>query len=99
MAAAIEAGDTSSDAGDSTFSEAFTDTTSLKSSIYAYEVENGRTYHSFHAGKYHMPNDSGECDRMDLHYHALRLSIGDKLFHAPVEQPTAVLGIVVPRYP
>lgn len=87
------ANDAASDAGDSTFSEAATDTTSLRSSIYAYEVENGRTYHSFHAGKYHMPNDEGEKDRMDLHYHALRLSIEDKLFHAPIREPTAVLDI------
>jgi cyclopropane fatty-acyl-phospholipid synthase-like methyltransferase len=96
MATSIEAdaiNDTTSDAGDSTFSETLTDTTSLRSSIYAYEVDNGRTYHSFHAGKYHMPNDEGERDRMDLHYHALRLSIEDKIFHAPLGHPTAVLDV------
>ena len=48
------------DGNDSTFSEVLTDTTSLKSSVYAYETENGRTYHSFHAGKYQLPNDEGE---------------------------------------
>jgi cyclopropane fatty-acyl-phospholipid synthase-like methyltransferase len=85
--------DEHSEAGDSAFSEAITDTTSLKSSIYNYEVENGRTYHSFHAGKYHMPNDEGERDRMDLHYHALRLSIENKPFHAPVKQITHVLDV------
>lgn len=85
--------DTASEAGDSTYSEAATDTTTLKSSVFAYEVENGRTYHSFHAGKYHMPNDEGERDRMDLHYHALRLSIGDQLFHAPLKNPSEILDI------
>ena len=78
---------------DSGYEETMFSTESLRSSVYAYEVEHGRTYHAFHAGKYHVPNDPGEQDRLDCHYHALRLSIDDKLFHAPVAEPTAVLDV------
>jgi hypothetical protein len=34
-----------------------TSTTSLRTSIYQYIEENGRTYHKFKAGKYLLPND------------------------------------------
>lgn len=78
---------------DSGYDETLCSTESLRSSVYAYEIEHGRTYHAFHAGKYHVPNDAGEQDRLDCHYHALRLSIEDKLFHAPVKEPTSILDV------
>ena len=62
-------------ASDSGYEEIPCSTASLRTSVFAYEEENGRTYHAFHAGKYHVPNDEGERERMDIHYHALRLSI------------------------
>ena len=51
--------------GDSGYSEEMLSTRSITSSIYEHEKENGRSYHAFHAGKYVMPNDEGEQDRMD----------------------------------
>src|SRR5450755_2992067 len=47
-------------------------TASITSSIYEHERENGRSYHAFHAGKYLMPNDDGEQDRMDSQYSSPR---------------------------
>jgi ubiquinone/menaquinone biosynthesis C-methylase UbiE len=40
-----------------------------------------------------MPNDEGEKERMDIHYHALRLSIENKLFDAPLKDPKAMLDV------
>lgn len=50
---------------DSGYNEELMSTTSVTSSIFAYEEENGRTYHAYKAGKYVMPNDEGEQERMD----------------------------------
>ena len=47
----------------------------------------------YHAGKYILPNDSDEQERMDIMYHAFRLSTGDKLFYAPIAAPTAILDV------
>ncbi len=38
-----------------------------------------------------MPNDDREQERMDIHYHSLRMTMEDKLFIAPIEHPTAIL--------
>ena len=50
---------------DSGYDEKTLSTASLASSIYAYEIENGRSYHAYKAGKYIWPNDEGEQERMD----------------------------------
>ena len=68
-------------------------TQSVSSSIYDYEKSQGRTYHAYHSGKYMLPNDELELERVDIAYHAIRLSIANKLFHAPVESPTSVLDV------
>ena len=95
LAAPIAADDdVSSTSGDSGYSETTVSTTSLRSSIYDYETRHGRSYHAFHAGKYIVPNDELEQERMNLHYHALRLSMGDKLYHAPISQsPGGILDV------
>lgn len=85
-----EAWDSASDSG---YSEGIYSTESVQSSTYHYEVENGRTYHAYHAGKYHVPNDDGEQERMDLSYHSMRLSIENKLFHAPLQSPIDILDV------
>jgi len=68
-------------------------TQSVASSIYDYEVSQGRTYHAYHSGKYMMPNDEAELDRVDIAYHAIRMSMGNKLYYAPISNPTAVLDV------
>jgi hypothetical protein len=50
---------------DSGYNEEQMSTASVTSSIFAYQEENGRTYHAYKAGKYMMPNDEGEQERMD----------------------------------
>ena len=50
---------------DSGYDEQTLSTASIASSIYDYEHENGRTYHAYKAGKYALPNDEGEQERMD----------------------------------
>lgn len=85
--------DSASTSGDSGYSDTICSSESLRSSIYDYERQHGRTYHAFQQGKYIMPNDEGEQERLDLHYHALRLSIEDKLFFAPIDRPSGILDI------
>lgn len=96
MEPALEADDfydAQSFSGDSGYADTECSTESLRSSIFAYEEEHGRTYHAYHAGKYVVPNDQGEQDRMDLHYHSMRLSIQNKIFHAPLTAPTGILDV------
>ncbi|KAL8773030.1 MAG: hypothetical protein Q9209_002050 [Squamulea sp. 1 TL-2023] len=61
-------------------------TTSIASSITDYKYEHGRRYHAYQEGRYLLPNDEEEQNRMDLQYHAMRLAYGDKLFFATVEK-------------
>ena len=75
------------------YDETICSTASIRSSIFAYEEEHGRTYRAYHAGKYMMPNDEGEQERLDVHSHAMRLSLRDQLFLAPIAAPTAILDV------
>lgn len=68
-------------------------TRSVTSSVFNYEKSLGRTYHAYHSGKYMLPNDAQELDRIDITYHAIRLSIANKTFHAPIDNPTAILDV------
>ncbi|KAH6981401.1 S-adenosyl-L-methionine-dependent methyltransferase [Ilyonectria destructans] len=56
---------------------------SLRSSIFAYQQENGRTYHAMSAGKYFMPNDEREIERLYLQHHLMTLTIGDRYCLCP----------------
>jgi hypothetical protein len=62
---AIEPLSFASNDSDSGYDEKSLSTASIASSIYDYEQENGRTYHAYNAGKYALPNDEGEQERMD----------------------------------
>lgn len=68
-------------------------TSSIRSSIYDYEQQHGRTYHAFRRGHYVIPNDEGELERMDLHYHALREILYNRLWICPLRSPTHVLDV------
>ncbi|KAJ6442297.1 methyltransferase domain-containing protein [Purpureocillium lavendulum] len=57
--------------------------TSLSSSILRYREENGRTYHAYRAGRYVLPNDEVENDRLDLQHHLCTLTLSGKLFICP----------------
>ncbi|WDK17124.1 methyltransferase domain-containing protein [Colletotrichum graminicola] len=56
---------------------------SMTSSIMRYREENGRTYHAFREGRYVLPNDAVENDRLDLQHHLYTLTFDGKLFVSP----------------
>ncbi|OLN88617.1 Trans-aconitate 2-methyltransferase 3 [Colletotrichum chlorophyti] len=66
--------------------------TSVSSSILDYRFENGRTYHRYKDGKYVIPNDERENDRLDLQHHICLLTLGGRLGLAPPCQPGAEVG-------
>lgn len=61
---------------------------SLRSSVLDYRYENGRTYHAFHSGSYHMPNDAEEQDRLDLLHHMFKILLKGELYTAPIDLST-----------
>ncbi|KAG8672936.1 hypothetical protein FPOAC1_006236 [Fusarium poae] len=64
-------------------------TQSISSSILQYRQENGRTYHGYKDGKYNVPNDEQENERLDLQ-HALFLRTFDhNLGFVPPNDPDA----------
>ncbi|KAF2649012.1 S-adenosyl-L-methionine-dependent methyltransferase [Lophiostoma macrostomum CBS 122681] len=68
-------------------------TTSLKSTVLNYRYENGRRYHGFKDGKYILPNDDEENDRLDLYHHLQTLRLDGELHLAPLVNPQRVLDI------
>ncbi|KAH8882296.1 S-adenosyl-L-methionine-dependent methyltransferase [Thozetella sp. PMI_491] len=68
-------------------------TMSVSSSIYHFVEENGRTYHRYKEGKYFLPNDQQERDRLDLQHALCVLTTQGKLFLAPLDNPKHILDI------
>ncbi|KAI1002870.1 hypothetical protein K3495_g5333 [Podosphaera aphanis] len=66
---------------------------SVTDSVYDYRVENGRTYHAYMDGKYLLPNDEREKDRMDMVYHAILEIFEKKAFFAPVKNPQRIVDM------
>ncbi|KAF5505063.1 Secondary metabolism regulator LAE1 [Colletotrichum siamense] len=68
---------------DSTFSETAPSLISLRYSIFDYEFENGRTYHSMSRGKYAYPNDDSirqlEVERLKLQHHIWLITLNGEL--------------------
>jgi len=62
------------------------DTTSLSSSAFTYQYENGRRYHAFRAGQYALPNDDKEQDRLDMLHHIWGLVLRGKLTLVPIDE-------------
>ncbi|KAL3422992.1 methyltransferase domain-containing protein [Phlyctema vagabunda] len=87
--------DTSSNDADSSYGdEALSFTQSLTSSVMKYKYENGRRYHAYEDGKYFLPNDEQESDRLDLFHHLLTLRCDDKLHWAPIgSNPQRILDL------
>ncbi|KAI8294487.1 Secondary metabolism regulator LAE1 [Colletotrichum sp. SAR 10_98] len=69
--------------------------TSLLSSLLEHRRENGRTYHRYKEGKYNMPNDEQELDRLDLIHNMCLMSLDDRLGLAPQCQEGATVGRVL----
>ena len=51
-----------------------------------YKYENGRRYHAYREGHYHLPNDEDEQDRLDLQHHIFKIALDGNLFQAPLER-------------
>ncbi|KAK7703031.1 hypothetical protein SLS64_009302 [Diaporthe eres] len=52
-----------------------------------FNEENGRTYHNYHEGRYYLPNDAAEQDRLDLQHKLWQVHMDDALFKAPIQLP------------
>ncbi|KAJ4207056.1 hypothetical protein FSOLCH5_008751 [Fusarium solani] len=83
IAPADDAGDTDSALG----LDASSSTESLRSSILDYRQENGRTYHKYKDGKYNLPNDDEESERLDLQHNLCLLTFDNKLGLSPPNLP------------
>ncbi|KAK7947887.1 uncharacterized protein PG986_008773 [Apiospora aurea] len=55
--------------------------------------ENGRTYHGYKDGKYWIPNDPTEQERLDLQHCTCTLLLHNRLYLAPLQNPKNVLDI------
>ncbi|KAK1975731.1 S-adenosyl-L-methionine-dependent methyltransferase, partial [Colletotrichum cereale] len=65
---------------------------SVSSSIFNFRDENGRTYHAYKDGKYNLPNDEEEQDRLDRTFSAhnlFLLTFDNKLGLAPPNHPNS----------
>ncbi|KAL1977239.1 hypothetical protein VTN31DRAFT_98 [Thermomyces dupontii] len=69
-------------------------TYSITSSVLNYHYENGRRYHAYHEGKYIMPNDEHEQNKLLLVHLVHELAFDGKLCLAPINpNPQNVLDI------
>ncbi|KAL0781298.1 hypothetical protein CaCOL14_002633 [Colletotrichum acutatum] len=68
---------------------------SISQSILGYRIENGRTYHRYKDGKYVLPNDEIESDRLDMQHEIFTYTIGDRLGRAPPCDEDAKVGRVL----
>lgn len=68
-------------------------TTSLRSSIYEFVEEHGRTFHRYKEGKYWMPNDQLEQERLDLQHSVFMMLLKGRLGLAPIQNPQSVLDL------
>ncbi|KKY16997.1 putative methyltransferase type 11 [Phaeomoniella chlamydospora] len=68
-------------------------TESVRSSIYDHRYEYGRRFHAYKQGKYFMPNDEPEQERMDMQHRAMYLALGSRLSFAPVNSPQRALDL------
>ncbi|KAK7977370.1 Secondary metabolism regulator laeA [Apiospora saccharicola] len=52
------------------------------------EPNSGRTYQNFKPGRYPLPNDDAEQERMDLQHHMFRIALGGRLYLSPIKFET-----------
>ncbi|KAF6802330.1 methyltransferase domain-containing protein [Colletotrichum musicola] len=55
----------------------------MRNSLLDYREENGRTYHRYKDGKYNLPNDERENDRLDMQHQMWLHVLDDRLGVAP----------------
>ncbi|KAK4543141.1 hypothetical protein LTR36_005919 [Oleoguttula mirabilis] len=59
-------------------------TTSINSTVTDYKFEHGRRYHAYQDGKYALPNDDAEINRLELQHRIWQLSLSGRLNLAPI---------------
>lgn len=74
---------------DSAFEEEsqYTDTESLRSSIFNFRKEHGRTYHVYGSTEHWGPNDDLAQDQQDISHHMFSVMLHGELYVAPIEKP------------
>ncbi|GAD96964.1 UMTA methyltransferase family protein [Paecilomyces variotii No. 5] len=81
------------DSGSDYYSDGASDLTSLSSSVQSYVYENGRRYHSYREGKYVLPNDEKEMERLDFVHHLFMLTLHGDLYKSPLKNPQTVMDL------
>ncbi|KAF2010609.1 S-adenosyl-L-methionine-dependent methyltransferase [Aaosphaeria arxii CBS 175.79] len=66
---------------------------SLASSVTRYRYENGRRYHAFRDGQFYGPNDDKYASYEMVVHHLWLLTLDDKLFLAPIDDPEMILDV------
>ncbi|KDN61783.1 hypothetical protein CSUB01_00328 [Colletotrichum sublineola] len=69
--------------------------TSLRSSILDHRFENGRTYHRYKDGKYNLPNDRREMERLNSQHYLCLFVLDGRLGVAPPCHPDSKVGRVL----
>ncbi|KAK2009648.1 S-adenosyl-L-methionine-dependent methyltransferase [Colletotrichum eremochloae] len=69
--------------------------TSIPSSMLSYRFENGRTYHKYKDGKYILPNDERENERLDMQHEIVTYTLDGELGLAPPCHEDAKVGRVL----
>ncbi|KAF2083367.1 S-adenosyl-L-methionine-dependent methyltransferase [Saccharata proteae CBS 121410] len=78
--------DSSWNEADSTFGDCpDSATTSLASDVVNYRYEHGRRYHAIEDGRYTLPNDEEEADRLNLQHRVWDIALNKRLFLAPLD--------------
>ncbi|KAK5080418.1 hypothetical protein LTR05_008667 [Lithohypha guttulata] len=67
--------------------------TSLSSSAYDYQYENGRRYHAYHPGQYLLPNDENEQERLDAMHYVFQLVLDPGLCCTELNNPLKILDV------
>ncbi|KAF2654986.1 S-adenosyl-L-methionine-dependent methyltransferase [Lophiostoma macrostomum CBS 122681] len=66
---------------------------SLETGVTHYRYENGRRYHAYREGTYYAPNDDKYAMYESIVHHLWLLTLKDKLFLAPIDNPQTILDV------
>lgn len=61
--------------------------------IYDFVKVHGRTFHRYREGKYPLPNDAMEQERLDFQHQFMLILLNGKLHLAPIKEPRLVLDV------
>lgn len=84
---AVEAEASEIDENDSTYSDEVSRySASVNSSVFDYVKRHGRTYHAYKEGRWILPNDDAELDRLDVHHYLIVTAMNSKLHYSPLPE-------------